>query len=76
MELILKISVVKSGEIEAYEASLNAHLNSVFGQDSTVNFNQEFVCAVLIEDDSQIVATGFAYSRLMSQGSINFKAGI
>ncbi|MGL1567579.1 hypothetical protein ACSTHT_00265 [Vibrio parahaemolyticus] len=56
----MKISVVKSGEIEAYEASLNAHLNSVFGQDSTVNFNQEFVCAVLIEDDSQIVATGFA----------------
>ncbi|HFQ4882395.1 TPA: GNAT family N-acetyltransferase [Vibrio vulnificus] len=72
----MKISVVKSGEIEAYEASLNAHLNSVFGQDSTVNFNQELVCAVLIEDDSQIVATGFAYSRLMSQGSINFKAGI
>ncbi|HHC6532639.1 TPA: GNAT family N-acetyltransferase [Vibrio parahaemolyticus] len=72
----MKISVVKSGEIEAYEASLNAHLNSVFGQDSTVNFNHEFVCAVLIEDDSQIVATGFAYSRLMSQGSINFKAGI
>ncbi|HDY8053281.1 TPA: GNAT family N-acetyltransferase [Vibrio vulnificus] len=76
MELILKLSVVKSGEIEAYETSLNAHLNSVFGQDSTVNFNHEFVCAVLIEDDSQIVATGFAYSRLMSQGSINFKAGI
>ncbi len=76
MELILKISVVKSGEIEAYEASLNAHLNSVFGQDSTVNFNQEFVCAVIIEDDSQIVATGFAYSRLMSQGPIKFKAGI
>ncbi|WP_029817239.1 GNAT family N-acetyltransferase, partial [Vibrio parahaemolyticus] len=72
----MKISVVKSGEIEAYEASLNAHLNSVFGQDSTVNFNQEFVCAVLIEDDSQIVATGFAYSRLMSQGPTNFKAGI
>ncbi|HCE2133836.1 TPA: GNAT family N-acetyltransferase [Vibrio parahaemolyticus] len=76
MELILKISVVKSGEIEAYEASLNAHQNSIFGQDSTVNFNHEFVCAVLIEDDSQIVATGFAYSRLMSQGFINFKAGI
>ncbi len=72
----MKLSVVKSGEIEAYETSLNAHLNSVFGQDSTVNFNHEFVCAVLIEDDSQIVATGFAYSRLMSQGSINFKAGI
>ncbi|TOQ65114.1 GNAT family N-acetyltransferase, partial [Vibrio parahaemolyticus] len=31
MELILKISVVKSGETEVYEASLNAHLNSVFG---------------------------------------------
>ncbi|HBI3715940.1 TPA: GNAT family N-acetyltransferase [Vibrio parahaemolyticus] len=76
MELILKISVVKSGEIKAYEASLNAHQNSIFGQDSTVNFNYEFVCAVLIEDDSQIVATGFAYSRLMSQGLINFKAGI
>ncbi|MDF5208284.1 GNAT family N-acetyltransferase [Vibrio parahaemolyticus] len=72
----MKISVIKSGEIETYEASLNAHLNSVFGQDSIANFNQEFVCAVLIEDDSQIVATGFAYSRLMSQGSINFKAGI
>ncbi|HHC6619240.1 TPA: GNAT family N-acetyltransferase, partial [Vibrio parahaemolyticus] len=62
----MKISVVKNGEIEAYEASLNAHLNSVFGQDSTVHVNDEFVCAVLIEDDS----------RLMSQGSINFKAGI
>ncbi|MFW9671504.1 GNAT family N-acetyltransferase [Vibrio parahaemolyticus] len=72
----MKISVVKNGEIEAYEASLNAHLNSVFGQDSTVHVNDEFVCAVLIEDDSQIVATSFAYSRLMSQGSINFKAGI
>ncbi|HAS6278890.1 TPA: GNAT family N-acetyltransferase, partial [Vibrio vulnificus] len=47
----MKISVVKSGEIEVYEASINAHLNSVFGQDSTVNFNHEFVCAVLIEDD-------------------------
>ncbi|EHV9590042.1 GNAT family N-acetyltransferase [Vibrio vulnificus] len=76
MELILKISVVKSGEIEAHEASINAHLNSVFVQDSTVNFNHEFVCAVVIDDDSQIVATGFAYSRLMSQGFINFKAGI
>ncbi|HHC6554683.1 TPA: GNAT family N-acetyltransferase [Vibrio parahaemolyticus] len=72
----MKISVVTNGEIEAYEASLNAHLNSVFGQDSTVHVNDEFVCAVLIEDDRQIVATGFAYSRLMSQGSINFKAGI
>ncbi|EGR2729733.1 GNAT family N-acetyltransferase [Vibrio parahaemolyticus] len=72
----MKISVVKNGEIEAYEASLNAHLNSVFGQDSTVHVNDEFVCAVLIEDDRQIVGTGFAYSRLMSQGSINFKAGI
>ncbi|MFW1027410.1 hypothetical protein ACEWA3_04910 [Vibrio parahaemolyticus] len=51
----MKISVVKNGEIEAYEASLNAHLNSVFGQDSTVHVNDEFVCAVLIEDDSQIV---------------------
>ncbi len=76
MELILKISLVKSGGIEAYEASINAHLNSVFAQDSAVNFNHELVCAVLIEDDSQIVATGFAYSRLMSQGSVNFKAGI
>ncbi|EOY4517441.1 GNAT family N-acetyltransferase, partial [Vibrio vulnificus] len=72
----MKISLVKSGEIEAYEASINAHLNSVFVQDSAVNFNHELVCAVLIEDDSQIVATGFAYSRLMSQGSVNFKAGI
>ncbi|QSH56599.1 GNAT family N-acetyltransferase [Photobacterium damselae subsp. damselae] len=76
MDLILKISVVKSDEIEVYEAPINAHLTSIFGQDSTVNFNHEFVCAVLIEDDSQIVATGFAYSRLMSQGLINFKAGI
>ncbi|WP_254619832.1 GNAT family N-acetyltransferase [Vibrio metschnikovii] len=72
----MKISVVKSGEIEAYEAALNAHLNSVFGQDFTINFNHEFVCAILIEDENQIVATGFAYSRLMSQGSIKFKAGI
>ncbi|EGR2849633.1 GNAT family N-acetyltransferase, partial [Vibrio cholerae] len=53
----MKISIIKSGEIEEYEASLNTHLNTVFGQDSTVNFNHEFVCAVLIEDDSQIVAT-------------------
>ncbi|ELB2807896.1 GNAT family N-acetyltransferase [Vibrio alginolyticus] len=76
MERILKISVVENGEIEAHEAALNTHLNSVFGQDSTVNFNHEFVCAVLIEDENQIVASGFAYSRLMSQGSTSFKAGI
>ncbi|EJG1619293.1 GNAT family N-acetyltransferase [Vibrio parahaemolyticus] len=76
MELILKISVVENGEIEAHEAVLNAHLNSIFGQDSTVNFNHEFVCAVLIEEENQVVATGFAYSRLMSQGSTSFKAGI
>lgn len=49
MNLILKISVVKSGEIEVYEAPINAHLTSIFGQDSTVNFNHEFVCAVHIE---------------------------
>lgn len=65
MESILKISVVKSGQIEAYEAALNAHLNSVFGQDSMFIFNREFVCAILIEDDNQIIATGLAYSRLM-----------
>ncbi|EIA1350024.1 GNAT family N-acetyltransferase [Vibrio parahaemolyticus] len=76
MEFILKISVVKSGEIEIYEAALNAHLNSVFGQDSTFNFNHEFLCAIIIEDKNQIIATGFAYSRLMTQGSTNFKAGI
>tara|TARA_Y100000588_G_C13832618_1_gene744285 strand:+ start:49 stop:573 length:525 start_codon:yes stop_codon:yes gene_type:complete len=76
MERILKILVVENGEIEAHEAALNTHLNSVFGQDSTVNFNHEFVCAVLIEDENQIVASGFAYSRLMSQGSTSFKAGI
>ncbi|MBE3753105.1 GNAT family N-acetyltransferase, partial [Vibrio parahaemolyticus] len=34
----MKISVVENGEIEAHEAALNTHLNSVFGQDSTVNF--------------------------------------
>ncbi|WP_029817170.1 GNAT family N-acetyltransferase, partial [Vibrio parahaemolyticus] len=72
----MKISVVENGEIEAHEAALNTHLNSVFGQDSTVNFNHEFVCAVLIEDENQIVASGFAYSRLMSQGSTSFKGGI
>ncbi|PSB80251.1 hypothetical protein C5F64_18760 [Photobacterium damselae subsp. damselae] len=49
MNLILKISVVNSGEIEVYEAPINAHLTSIFGQDSTVNFNHEFVCAVHIE---------------------------
>ncbi|HCH5323598.1 TPA: GNAT family N-acetyltransferase [Vibrio parahaemolyticus] len=76
MELILKISVVENGEIEAHEVVLNTHLNSIFGQDSTVNLNHEFVCAVLIEDENQVVATGFAYSRLMSQGSTSFKAGI
>ncbi|WP_180944730.1 GNAT family N-acetyltransferase [Vibrio parahaemolyticus] len=76
MDLILKISVVKSDEIDPYEVALNAHLNSVFGQESTIHFNQEFVCAILIEDENQIVATGFAYSRLMSQGLTNFKAGI
>ncbi|MDF4259462.1 GNAT family N-acetyltransferase [Vibrio parahaemolyticus] len=72
----MKISVVISDEIDQYEVALNAHLNAVFGQESSFNFNQEFVCAILIEDDNQIVATGFAYSRLMSQGSTNFKAGI
>ncbi|HCG6405183.1 TPA: GNAT family N-acetyltransferase [Vibrio parahaemolyticus] len=76
MELILKISVVENGEIEAHEVVLNTHLNSIFGQDSTVNLNHEFVCAVLIEDENQVIATGFAYSRLMSQGSTSFKAGI
>ncbi|HCE3278309.1 TPA: GNAT family N-acetyltransferase [Vibrio parahaemolyticus] len=76
MELILKISVVENGEIEAHEVVLNTHLNSIFGQDSTVNLNHEFVCAVLIEDENQVVATGFAYSRLMSQGLTSFKAGI
>lgn len=76
MELMLKISVFENGEIEAHEAALNTHLNSVFGQNSMVNFNHEFVCAVIIEDENQIIATGFAYSRLMSQGSTIFKAGI
>ncbi|MBM4873825.1 GNAT family N-acetyltransferase [Vibrio parahaemolyticus] len=76
MESTLKISVVKSGQIGAYEAELDAHLNSVFGQDSMFIFNREFVCAILIEDDNQIIATGFAYSRLMMQGSISFKGGI
>ncbi|ALG51958.1 hypothetical protein FORC6_1632 [Vibrio parahaemolyticus] len=72
----MKISVVENGEIEAHEVVLNTHLNSIFGQDSTVNLNHEFVCAVLIEDENQVVATGFAYSRLMSQGSTSFKAGM
>ncbi|MCZ0925466.1 GNAT family N-acetyltransferase, partial [Vibrio diabolicus] len=63
-------------QIGAYEAELNAHLNSVFGQDSMFIFNRELVCAILIEDDNQIIATGFAYSRLMKQGSISFKGGI
>ncbi|MFW9715876.1 GNAT family N-acetyltransferase [Vibrio parahaemolyticus] len=72
----MKISVVENGEIEAHEVVFNTHLNSIFGQDSTVNLNHEFVCAVLIEDENQVVATGFAYSRLMSQGSTSFKAGI
>ncbi|HGS4984462.1 TPA: hypothetical protein ACMDSY_004455 [Vibrio parahaemolyticus] len=72
----MKISVFENGEIEAHEAALNTHLNSVFGQNSMVNFNHEFVCTVIIEDENQIVATGFAYSRLMSQGSTIFKAGI
>ncbi|HGF5004301.1 TPA: GNAT family N-acetyltransferase [Vibrio parahaemolyticus] len=72
----MKISVVENGEIEAHEVVLNTHLNSIFGQDSTVNLNHEFVCAVLIEDENQVVATGFAYSRLTSQGSTSFKAGI
>ncbi|ENQ8064250.1 GNAT family N-acetyltransferase [Vibrio parahaemolyticus] len=76
MESILKISIIKSDEIELHEAEINKHLNSILGQNSLVSLNQEFACAVLIEDENQIVATGFAYSRLMSQGLTSFKAGI
>jgi hypothetical protein len=65
MELILKISVVRHGELQTYETEINAHLISVFGQESKLIFNHEFVCAILVEDENQIVATGFAYSRLM-----------
>ncbi|EGR1594245.1 GNAT family N-acetyltransferase [Vibrio parahaemolyticus] len=72
----MKISTIKSDEIELHEDEMNKHLTSIFGQDSMVSLNPEFVCAVLIEDENKIVATGFAYSRLMSQGSLSFKAGI
>ncbi|HHC7267557.1 TPA: GNAT family N-acetyltransferase [Vibrio parahaemolyticus] len=72
----MKVSVIENAEIKAYEATLNTHLNLVFGQSSRLLLNSEFVCAILVEDESQIIATGFAYSRLMNQGSTNFKAGI
>lgn len=76
MELTLKISVIERGDIEAYESLLNAHLNSIFGQDSRFIFNHEFACAILIEEENKIIATGFAYIRFMKQGTTNFKAGI
>ncbi len=72
----MKISVVNNNDIEVYQNTLNEHLISVFGQDSRVVLNSEFVCAVLIEEEKQLVATGLAYSRIMRQNSTNFKAGI
>ncbi|GGB15820.1 GNAT family N-acetyltransferase [Agarivorans gilvus] len=72
----MKISVVNSNDIEVYQNTLNEHLMSVFGQDSRVVLNREFVCAVLVEDENQLVATGLAYSRTMKQNATNFKAGI
>lgn len=59
-----------------YEAAVNTHLNLVLGQDSTINLNREFLCAIIIEGKKQIIATGFAYSRVMTQGTTKFKAGI
>ncbi|MGO1298327.1 MAG: GNAT family N-acetyltransferase [Vibrio sp.] len=72
----MKVSVIENAEIKDYEAKLNTHLTSVFGQNSRFLLSSEFVCAILVEDESQIIATGFAYSRLMNQGSKNFKAGL
>ncbi len=72
----MKISVVESDEISAFESDLNKYLVSIFGPNSKFIFNQEFECAVIVADENQIIATGFAYRRLMKQGSMNFNAAI
>lgn len=72
----MKISVINIEEIETYESALNAHLSLVFGESCRFTINNEFICAVIAKDESKIIATGFAYTRSMRQGSFNFKAGI
>uniref|UniRef100_UPI0013A6A2E7 GNAT family N-acetyltransferase n=1 Tax=Vibrio variabilis TaxID=990271 RepID=UPI0013A6A2E7 len=36
----------------------------------------EFFCAVIVENDDGIIASGLAYTRAMRQGSYNFTAAI
>lgn len=72
----MHISIIDSSNTKAYEAMLNTYIKSIFGKNSKVIFNSEFVCAILIEDQNKIIASGCAYSRLMKQGENDFKAGI
>ncbi|RDL34933.1 GNAT family N-acetyltransferase [Photobacterium damselae] len=72
----MNISVVSVDKIYDYEASINAHLSSIFGKNTKLILNHEFACAIVIENNNQIIATGIAYHRLMQQGIHNFRAGI
>jgi len=72
----LKTTFIGIDKIGAYEDALNLHLSSVFEEPVNVEINEEFCCAVVIEDENKIVACGLGYSRKMLQGNIEFNAGI
>lgn len=70
------ISIINIEEISDYENALNQHIGSVFEEVMKIEVNDEFLCAVIIEDDNQIIACGLGYTRKMSQGNVDFNSGI
>lgn len=76
MEATLETSVIGLDKIKDYERAINAHLCAIFGEGTTLAINDEFVCAVIIEETNTVAACGVAYSRSMRQGDIDFSAGI
>lgn len=72
----MDIRILTKHDVLPFEAPINQFLGTVFDSFSQIELSEEFVCAVLIQDGTDIIGCGFAYQRKMLQGLHQFNAVI
>ena len=62
----MKTSVILADQISHYESAINSHLRAVFCAPINVEINDEFVCAVIIENKgNRITSYNVCYTKLL-----------
>lgn len=74
--MAINLIILNTEQAKETQTEFNQFLSLVFKQPMQLVLTDEFDCAVIVRDNDRLCACGFGYIRSMSQGDVNFRAGI